>query len=269
MTMTSDDASKKRKRSAPNKTKSPTLKTPERKRPTENEANGGLTGMQVLAVWELIITGDGKNATQRKIKLNHSDVEALRISGLVSVKGARPRASDPFYASKMYVEDKGWVWANEQGFAVRFSPTKSAIPLLEALLAKVGKYLELRGLALYDLLHPRPSAPDETLPAPVEEPMAPAPAPSTTAALSLEERIRDAYLRVTGGGFNRYVKLAALRAELPGEPASDVDAALLQMQQRGDTFLSPIDDPQDIGPEDERAAIRVASLRKDLVSIER
>lgn len=80
---------------------------------------------------------------------------------------------------------------------------------------------------------------------------------------------RAAYLRVTNGALNNFVRLAQLRTELPDEETEDVNAELRRMQQRGVAVLYPIDDLQRIRPEDNAAALYVAGERRDLFLIKR
>lgn len=233
-------------------------------------ANGGLTRMQALALWELIIKGDGTTATQRSVKLEWAEVKGLEGTGLVTVVPGRTKKG-PANGAKLYVTDEGWAWANHQGLKARLSSSKVAVSVLEALLAKIGKYMEVRELALDHVLRPRrpePEAepvPKDTAATATQESAVPPPGKAESAAL--EERIRAAYLRVTGGALNKYVRLALLRAQLGDEPVEAVDAELRQMQQRGGAVLYPIDDPQRIRPEDNVAALRIAGERRDLLCI--
>src|SRR5580700_8268600 len=83
-------------------------------------AGGGLTGKQVLALWELVVTGDGKTATQRRVKLDRDEVKGLESAGLVTITLIRvPRKNDPLRGSKLYLTEEGWAWANGQGFMAR------------------------------------------------------------------------------------------------------------------------------------------------------
>ncbi|WP_437314417.1 hypothetical protein [Sorangium sp. So ce385] len=239
------------------------------------EGNGGLTRKQALALWELVIKGDGKTASQRSVKLDRADVKGLESARLITVESGK-RKNDPAHGAKLHLTDAAWDWANRQGLAVRLSQTKAAVPVLEALLAKVRNYLEYHNLALAHLLRPRPADKEQdgvastavalqAGPAPGEA--APA-APGEAAPAALEERIRAAYLHVTGGALNQYVRLALLRAQLRDEPVEAVDAVLRGMQEKGGAVLYPIDDPQRIRPEDDAAALRVSGERRDLLCIE-
>jgi hypothetical protein len=262
----------KSKAAAPKPKKSATKepKKPEAKKARDpaslKAANGGLSGMQALALWKLILEGDGKNATA--VGLTGAEAKGLESENLVTFEGGK-RKADPAYGAKLHVTDEGWAWANRRGFKMSFPNTKAAVPVLEELLGKVGAYLQMHDLALASLLRPRKDAPEPEAIAAATPTEGIAPASTGAAPEALEERIRTAYLRVTGGALNEHVKLAQLRAELRGEAIDAVDEELRQMQQRGTTVLYPIDDPRRLRPEDEAAALRVAGQRRDLVCITR
>jgi hypothetical protein len=206
-----------------------------------NESSDGLTGKQALAVWELILTSDDG---LRRVRLDKADADALVSKHLIARDGGSKRA--------FHVTDAGWEWANRRGFTSGLWASKDAARVLEAFLAKVGGYLEFHGLALDDLLRPRRREPQQV---------------AHVAPAALEQSIREAYLRVTGGVMNETIKLARLRDALGPEPHEAVDEELRQMQRRGSTVLSPIGDPQLLRPEDEAAAMRVAGQRRDVVCI--
>lgn len=258
-------------------TKKRTNPAPKKQRNGDARGNsGGLTGKQALALWELIITGDGKTATQRSVKLDRSEVEGLVNARLITVENG-PRKIDPMWGSKLYVTDAGWDWANQQGLSVQLSPSRAAVPVLEALLAKIGDYLKVHRLALDHLLRPRRPDASQDGEAPVDASrdgeaswaaQSTEPVRGDVAPADLEERIRAAYLQVTGGALNQYVRLALLRAHLRDQPVEAVDAVLRGMQERGGAVLYPIDDPQRLRPEDDAAALRVSGERRDLLCIE-
>lgn len=257
-----EDGKKKRgirKRSAP---------APEKQKRAASapDANGGLTGKQQLALWELVLTGDGKSASKRSVKLKLSEVKGLESAGLVTIENG-PRKKEPPWGSKLHLTDEAWAWANQQGLKGHLSRSPVAAHLLEALLRKIGDYLEMHELPLDHVLRPRRAEvePDGAVSTAAEE--RPDTTPHQVTPPTLEERIRAAYLRVTGGCLNEYVRLALLRAELRGEAAEAVDAELRAMQQRGGAVLYPIDVPQRLRPEDEAAALRVGGERRDLLCI--
>jgi hypothetical protein len=227
---------------------------PKMERRDPKKMNGGLAEKQVLALWELIVTGDGKMAKERLVELKPSDVKSLVNAGLITVENG-PRPKQPSYMSKIHLADKAWRWANHEGLNVCVPRRGQATALVfEALLVKMGDYLQKRKLGLHQLLAPRAADPE-----PVE--------PAQLAGATLEERIRSAYLRVTGGALNQQIDLAHLRAALGGEPVEAVNEELRHMQERGSIVLYPTDDPQRLRPEDEAAAMRVAGERRDVVAI--
>lgn len=232
------------------------------------QANGGLTGMQVLALWVLILTGDGRTLSQQKVKLDRAVMKGLEAARLISIEPGRQK-KNPANGAKFHVTDEGWAWANRQGLAAAFARSSSAATVLEALLARIGAYLEVHGLALDHLLRPRREAPESKESDSPTSDVPSGPASPEAVPAALEERIRAAYLRVTGGVLNEYVRLALLRAQLGDAPVEAVDAELRQMQRRGGAVLYPIDDPQRIRPEDDAAALRVSGERRDLLCIER
>lgn len=266
MTTKDDDAQKSAQPKPPKAPKAP--KAP--KRPTKAEdvlkANGGLTGKQALALWELIVMGDAKLVTALSAKLEQPEVKALERAGLVTVQ-RRPQKNKPDYGSKLYVTDEAWDWANRQGFTAILSRTPVAASLLEALLVKVGAYLKLHDLALDHLLRPRRDVPESGDAASIAVEERSGAVPNQAAPTTLEERIQAAYLRVTNGALNQQVRLALLRTELRGEAVDAVNMELRAMQQRGNAVLYPVDDPQALRPEDDAAALQVSGERRDLLFI--
>lgn len=259
---TEDDA---QKRNASKRSTSPARE--KRKRGGEEGANGGLTGKQVLALWELVLKGDGKTATQRSVKLDKDEVKGLESAGLVTVESGK-RKNDPAYGSKIHVTDAGWAWANHQGLSASLSQSSLAAGLLQVLLTKIDDYLKVHELALDQLLRPRRTAGKPGAMASTAGEERSEPSPSDVAPATLAARIRAAYLHVTGGDLNQYIRLALVRAELRDEAVEAVDAELRAMQQRGGAVLYPIDDPKRLRPEDDAAALRVSGERRDLLCIE-
>lgn len=83
----------------------------------------------------------------------------------------------------------------------------------------------------------------------------------------LEGAILNAYLHVTRGERNKYVRLAEIRPLLSLFDRGRIDKALAKMQTDGKAVLYPIDDPYRIKPEDNAAQLKVAGERRDLLLI--
>ena len=110
-----------------------------------------------------------------------------------------------------------------------------------------------------------PAVPTEEVPA-VPEPDA----PPFDLEPDLSERVRRAYLEASGGSSNVRVRLADLYRALSDVPKPEFDAELIRMQSRGQfgLVLWSLDDPFDIHPEDEAAAVSVAGIRRHIVYME-
>jgi len=141
-------------------------------------------------------------------------------------------------ASHIVLEDKAWDWLavrlQSPDFTVEFpSRATTAIPTFQVFLGKVGEFLRSHNISLAELLNPSP------------EPQ----------VLSPEQHVRRAYaeLSETSPGFA--VPLAKLHQKLSAMPVERVNDVLLTLQGRGAVTLMPMEDPEEINPEDEAAAI--------------
>jgi hypothetical protein len=83
----------------------------------------------------------------------------------------------------------------------------------------------------------------------------------------LRERIRTAYLAVTGGMFNKRALLSEVRKHLPNVDRATLDNALELMQRDGDATLMQLDNRPDITPADEEAAIRIGQEARHILWI--
>jgi hypothetical protein len=198
--------------------------------------------MQALALWKLALS---PSEQEPEVVI----VEMVTKRGLDDLVAAHLVARESYALS---LTEDGWAWVG-QHFRHPIGASKKAGEVLQALLGKLGAYLEANDLALYHFLRAKRSG----------ELTGAAPPPENLASATLEDRIRAAYLRASGNRWNEYVRLVRLRAELPGEAASDVDAALVEMQRKGGTVLFQGDNPQDLGPEDDAAALYVSGARRD------
>ena len=72
----------------------------------------------------------------------------------------------------------------------------------------------------------------------------------------LGARIRAACLELGGGREAVRVRLADLRRRLVDVPADELTAGVRELSRRGELTLYPLDDPRQITPDDEAAAIR-------------
>jgi hypothetical protein len=90
-----------------------------------------------------------------------------------------------------------------------------------------------------------------------------------TYSSSLNERIRAAYLSITGGSFNKRALLADLRGRLSDISRNLLDDALVRMQRQGDATLMQLDNRPDITQADREAAIQVGQEPRHILWISR
>jgi hypothetical protein len=196
-----------------------------------------------LVIWKLLITGDDLTFSQVKPDVR----KPLLEQGLIRIE---KRGSTNYIS----LEDKAWDWVAERmrspAFTVKFNPrATTAIPILEALLTKLGGYLRSQNIALADLLAP------STEPAsPTTQSSQPDPSP-----LNLEQQIRQAYADIAQTSQNTRVRIAQLHQKLRPIPGHEINQMLRTMQQNGNTSLRPMEDPQEITPADEAAAIHLSN----------
>jgi hypothetical protein len=196
---------------------------------------------RTLILWALLVR-DGAGAFQNELRPepDKGDRDGLAAEGLIrSEKRGR----------RIWIEatDKGWAWAGDNLGADLPKRSSDGSQVLQAWLTRLKGFIEARGIVLADIL----AAPSAAAPPASEAP----PAATRTDETSVRERIRRAYLDLTGGHLNQRVPLYEVRARLPDVAREVVDHALTNMHLEDAATLSGIDNPQEITP-----AIREAGL---------
>ena len=94
--------------------------------------------------------------------------------------------------------------------------------------------------------------------------------PVPGAAPQLPEKIREAYLDASGGRTGVRVRLAEIFRRLPGVSREVLAEEMAAMQREGrfGLVLWPLDDPREISPADQRAAVHVAGVPRHIVYLE-
>lgn len=179
-----------------------------------------LTPKQALTIWSLLITGD----EPQKSKLKNPERNILLKQGLISLE-KRGRSEH------IVLTEKAWGWASEN-FDVPLARSIAAVPVLQALLKMTGRYLKNNRLALSDFTIEKSKPKD------------------------VRSLICQSYLDLSGGIFNKRVRIAHLKRQLSNLSATEIEQSLLQLWRDGKVALMRLDDPLDIRPEDEAAAIR-------------
>jgi hypothetical protein len=148
--------------------------------------------------------------------------------------------------------DATWAWAAEHCEGPVWA-SKQAAPVLEALLRRLGTYLEQSDALLVDVLRPISDDDGEDL------------VPPLVTSPPIDNAIRHAYLTASGGARDARVRLAELRRHLDRVSRPEVDAALRRLQLDDELALVPLDDPLSITPEDDAAAVVIGDQRRHLV----
>jgi hypothetical protein len=209
-----------------------------------------LTEMQTLILWALL-TKRGGGSFQKDIRpeVKRLDREALVRAGLItSEKRGRPG----FW---LETTDKGWAWAADHLDADLPKRSTAGSVVLQAWLTRIKAFLEARGLALADVFGPQPAAERG--------------APATLGDAGVRERIRKAYLELTGGRLNSRALLRDVREKLKDIDRGTVDAALRQMQREQEASLYQLDNQVEITDADRTAAIYFGSEPRHILWIER
>lgn len=208
--------------------------------------------LQTLFLWRLLASEGGEFWKNTKPQVSTAERKELEAAGLIAIdkrkesdrKGARPI---------MYVSlsEQGWNWAVEHLNAEISKKSNASGPILQDILAKLKIHLERTGSSLADFVCP----PEGEV---------------TSEPEDIPSRIRRSYCSASGGRWNVRVRLAELRRALPEVPRAELDESLLAMERQGSVVLYPLDDPQEIEPEDEAAGLpNSLGIRRHIVYLER
>jgi hypothetical protein len=210
-----------------------------------------LSKAQSLVVFKLLFTGETPLQSKLAPALKLNERNELIASGLIRLE---PRAKGR--GKQVALTDQAWEWAS-QNLKSELMVSKYATPALEAVLRRLDAFLRARSLTLADVFQVTPVAEAS----PVSE-TAPGPPP-------LPERIRQACLALSHGGYRVAIRLADLKQALPDAPWREIEAALLTMQQAAELSLQSIENPREISEVDHQAAIRILGQERHLIYLEK
>lgn len=216
-----------------------------------------LAELEVLALWVLLFTGEEPQKSKMKPNLGPQRLKKLSDLGLLSLEKRSTKSKKTgrnVPAEHVVLTDSAWRWAAEN-LDAKFSMSINAAVALRGLLPKLKAYLESANVSLAGLLAADPS---------VRE----IPRAGQQAYLGnedIDDRIREAYLSVSGGQFNVRVRLADLRPLLNPFPRNLQDAALLRLQSEERLVLYRNDNPFELLPEDHVAALDLIGEKRHIV----
>ena len=204
----------------------------------------GIGPKQTLFLWHLLVEPDGVFLDKTfKPDLKPAERNQLVADGLIVVEKKRkdkPKSRPSNYA---ILTEKGWHWAETHLDAKLPKQGNAALRVLEKLLARLKPRIEAGELTLAAILAPEPNA-------------APESASRPAATDDVRSRVRNACLHLSGDGrYGVRIRLSDLRARLANVPRQELDQALMDLERSEEAALYPLDDPREIVPADEEAAL--------------
>ena len=140
----------------------------------------------------------------------------------------------------MTLTDEVWNWAQDHLIG-----SLGRVPVLESVLERLARFLERSGESLASVAQGLDGRSRRALP----------------------ERIRSACLDIAGGVGKR-VLLRDLRRRLGDVRREALDHALLELQERERIVLYRLDNPAELTPADEQAALLIAGNPRHVVYLE-
>jgi len=183
-------------------------------------------------LWMLIANSGEAFLGDLKLKVNPGVRESLVRTRLIEVeKRQRPSSRRRVQSIYLRLTDAGWAWCNRDMSWQK--PRGNGEKLLNALLQRLKVLFERPATvsSLADFINN-----------------------STPAAL--DGRIRAACLELGGGRDAVRIRIADLRKRLADVPNVDLTEGIRELSRRRELTLYPLDDPRQITPEDEAAAIQ-------------
>ena len=215
--------------------------------------NQRTSAWQTLVLWELLAKGGQSYQKDLRSEVTPNDREVLRSTGVITFE-KRKRG-----AYWLEVTDRGWRLACDH-LGNELPQTKVASSILQAWLTHLQAFMRASNTPLVEILRPRHETTEREL---AEKRTAP------TDYGSLRERIRDTYLDLTGGSFNKRALLADIRRSLSDVSRNALDDELMRMQRQGDATLMQLDNRPDITQADQEAAIQIGQEPRHILWISR
>lgn len=213
-----------------------------------------VTPLQALILWALLARGGSCLQKDLKPAPKPKDRDPLVRAGLISVEKKNRLLI-------LHVEDKGWLWAGQNMNADLSGRSNAGGAILRDLLQRLAAFISVRNIPLAELLAAGPQSP-----AIIDRSHA-APAMAPVDSAELRERIRAAFLKLSGGAYNGGVLLSNLRKELAGIDRPILDQALLAIAREESADLMQLDNRIDITDADRQAALMIGDEPRHLLWI--
>lgn len=216
--------------------------------------NEELSTAEQRLLWLLVAHPDGEFESALKLSKAKPTRESLARAGLIEVeKRVKPSKSKrKVQSTHLRLTDAGWAWCSRNMSWTK--PRGKAENFLNSLLQRLKVLFERQATvsSLADFIIASDSAPE----VPVDETAVPTNAADPEpAVLSLNGRIRAACLELGGGREAVRIRIADLRKHLADVLSDDLTEGLRELSRRRELTLYPLDDPRQITPDDEVAAV--------------
>ena len=197
-------------------------------------------------LWLLVANPDGQFESVLKPTNAKATREALARAKLIEVHKRRQSIRSKRDSTFLHLTDDGWRWCNQNMTWVK--PRGKGEQFLDTLLKRLKILFEHQGApaTLGDFV-----AKTSALSIPPVSPTNDK-APTNT---RLDGRIRAACLELGGGKEAVRVRIADLRKRLADVPHADLTEEIRKLSRSRELTLYPLDDPRQIAPDDEAAAI--------------
>ncbi|MDH3346517.1 MAG: hypothetical protein OEM02_00255 [Desulfobulbaceae bacterium] len=154
---------------------------------------------------------------------------------------------------QLTLTDSGWAWAQNNMTSEISSKSPSSGPVLQALLTRLGSFMDHNEISLAELFIERTQE---------DSPL------QNNQEIDLKIRIRDYWQKSTGGRRDLQVRLTDLREELNDINRQLLDSTITEMHSTGKLILSPLEDPRDVTDIERKAAISIAGEENHIFFME-
>ncbi len=210
-----------------------------------------LEPLQTLFLWRLLASGGGEFLKVAKPELKPAKVRRqLKDAGLIDEQPKKQFPDRKGARASTYVSlsEQGWNWAANNLDAKMSTSSPAAGPILHAILTKLKFHLQRQNVGLVDFITASEQG-DQTGGIPEGG------VDTNHARPELAQRVRAAYAELADGRADARVRLADLRQAMADVDRTPLDGAILAMEREQAAVLYPFDNPLEIRPEDETAAL--------------
>lgn len=208
--------------------------------------NHQLSTAEQRLLWMLV--ANSGEAFNDELDADKAARESLERARLIEVeKRQRQSGRRKVQVKYLLLTDAGWAWCNQD--MSWHKPRGKAEKFLNTLLQRLKVLFERHGAvaSLADFINSSASVPDTQSTTTTREFLRDA---------KLNDRIRAACIELGGGREAVRIRIADLRMRLADVSNDNLTEELRELSRRRELTLYPLDDPRQITPEDEAAAIQ-------------